>query len=356
VILSIGIPLDYAFAAVEQTMTRNLILIGVVTLLALLAAWFFGDVFVGRPIAHLVKTTQSLAAGDFSARTNAAYGRGEFGALNRSVDDMAQALSDRDAERRQAEAAIRDYAENLERSNRDLMDFANIASHDLQEPLRKISTFSDILLIRYSGTLDRQGKDYLHRIHASTRRMQSFIIDLLTFSRISTKTKPPEKVNLNEIIHQVLGDLEIQIAESDAKVNVGDLPLVYADPVQMNQLFLNLISNSLKFKKPETPVVIQVSGEVKYKQPMIEGDGKVDFCEVRISDNGIGFDEKYLDRIFQPFQRLHPNEYEGTGMGLAICRKIIERHGGIIEAHSKPDQGALFITRLPIQHTEGSNP
>lgn len=356
VILSIGIPLDYAFAAVQQTMTRNLILIGAVTLLALMAAWFFGDVFVGRPIDNLVKTTRSLAAGDLNARTNAVYSQGEFGTLNRSVDDMAQALADRDTERRHAEAAIREYAENLERSNRDLMDFANIASHDLQEPLRKISTFSDILLIRYSEKLDRQGKDYLHRIHASTRRMQSFIIDLLTFSRISTKTQPPEKVNLNETVQQVLGDLEVKISESNATVNVGDLPNVFADPVQMDQLFLNLISNSIKFKKSNIPVIINISGEMIYQQPMINGDGKKDFCEVRVSDNGIGFDEKYLDRIFQPFQRLRPNEYEGTGMGLAICRKIVERHGGILEAHSKPDEGAIFITRIPIPKNEGSNP
>ena len=357
VFATLGIPLDYAFAEVEQSMWRNLILIGAVALLAILAAWFFGEVFVVRQINELVETTQSLAGGDLSVRTNGAYTQGEFGILNQSIDEMAEALAKREMEREQAEAAIREYAASLERSNRDLMDFANITSHDLQEPLRKISTFTDMLLTRHAENLDEQGKDYLQRIRYSARRLQTLIIDLLTYSRISTKTQPTERVDLSAILNQVLTDLELQIEQTNATVKICDTPLIYADPVQMHQLFLNLISNSLKFHKHGQPPVVEISGEIKYNQAVMDnnGDAKSALYEIKVTDNSIGFDVKYLDRIFQPFQRLHQqDEYEGTGMGLAICRKIVERHGGSITAQSKPGHGSTFIIEIPVHKNEGN--
>jgi signal transduction histidine kinase len=357
VFVTLGIPIDYAFAEVEQTMWRSLLLISSVALLAILAAWFFGEVFVVRQINQLVETTQRLASGDLSVRTNAEYTQGEFGILNQSIDEMAEALAKREEEQIKAEAAIREYAANLERSNRDLMDFANITSHDLQEPLRKISTFTDMLLTRHAGNLDEKGKDYLQRIRNSARRLQSLIIDLLAFSRISTKTQPTEQVDIGAILNQVLTDLELQIEQTNATVNVCDTPLIYADPVQMHQLFLNLISNSLKFHDPDTSPVVEVSGALKTNQILSENDGEANttLYEIRVTDNGIGFNEKYLDRIFQPFQRLHQrDDYEGTGMGLAICRKIVERHGGNITAHSKPGQGATFIVEIPVQKNGGT--
>jgi light-regulated signal transduction histidine kinase (bacteriophytochrome) len=354
VFVTLGIPIEYAFAEVEQSMWRSLILIGFVALLAILAALFFGETFVVRQINQLVETTQNLARGDLSVRTNATYTEGEFGILNQSIDEMAEALAKREMEREQAEAAIREYAESLERSNRDLMDFANITSHDLQEPLRKISTFTDMLLTRHGENLDDQGKDYLLRIRNSARRLQSLIIDLLTFSRISTKTQPTEEVDLGSIMKQVLTDLELQIEQSNATIDICDTPLIHADPVQMHQLFLNLISNSLKFHKSDTSPAIEVSGGLKLKSAG-NGNSTLEFYEIQVSDNGIGFDEKYLDRIFQPFQRLHQqDQYEGTGMGLAICRKIVERHGGSITAHSKPGHGATFIVEIPVQKNEGN--
>ncbi len=348
VFISLGIPTSYAFAEVEQTMWRNLILIGAVTLLALFAAWVLGEAFVTRQIRSLVETTRRLAKGELSARTTLASEQGEFGVLAHSIDEMAEALASREIERKQAEEAIREYAENLERSNRDLMDFANITSHDLQEPLRKISTFTDMLLMRYAESLDDQGNDYLHRIRASAKRMQTLIIDLLTFSRISTKSQPLDEVDLNIILDQVLNDLDLKIEESNAVINIDKLSTLYADPVQMHQLFFNLIGNSLKFSKPYNPATINILGNLKL---FPTNDGTyAEFYEIKVSDEGIGFDEKYLDRIFQPFQRLHSqNEYEGNGMGLAICRKIVERHQGDITAESKPGQGATFIVRLPVQ-------
>ena len=353
VFISLGIPTSFAFADVEETMQQNLILIGAVTLLALFAAWFLGEVFVTRQIRNLVETTQRISTGDLTARTDIAGSGGEFGILAQSINEMAESLANREVGRKQAEEAIREYAANLERSNRDLMDFANITSHDLQEPLRKISTFTDMLLMRYAENLDAQGSDYLHRIRASAKRMQTLIIDLLTFSRISTKSQPFNKVNLNSILDQVLKDLDLKIEENEAVINIDQLSLVDADPLQMHQLFFNLIGNSLKFKKLDSPGKIDISGKLKLLQR--DDSTFAEFYEIRVSDNGIGFDEKYLDRIFQPFQRLHNQlEYEGNGMGLAICRKIVERHEGEITAESKPGQGAVFIVRLPVLNHGGT--
>jgi len=357
VFIMLGIPTSYAFADVERTTIRNLVLIGGVALFALLAALFLSEAFVVRQINQLVSTTQRLANGDLSARTPGGYDLGEFGVLNQAVDEMAQALSTREDERKQAEEEIREYASSLERSNRDLMDFANIASHDLQEPLRKISTFSDLLLIRHAEDLDLQGQNYLERIRSAANRMQNLIIDLLTFSRISTKAQPIDLVDLNEILDQVLNDLEIQIELSEATINSGELIEIYADPVQMQQLFLNLISNSLKFRKENLPVVVDIVGELKPVPNPDYADGDPRYYQISISDNGIGFNQKYVDRIFQPFQRLHAREqYHGTGMGLAICRKIVERHGGGITAQSEPGVGTTFIVTLPIYPKEGNSP
>ncbi len=356
VFISLGIPVDYAFAEVNHTLTRNLVLVGSLTVLLLVSAWFLGDWVVMRPIKVLVDTTQKLAAGDLSVRVDSDYDSGEFAVLVNSIDEMAEALSQREAEREAAASAIQAYAEDLERSNRDLLDFANIASHDLQEPLRKIATFSDMLHIRYGDSLDERARDYLERIQASAKRMQGFIIALLSYSRLSTQVKAKEIVDLNEVVRNVLNDLDIQIEQSKAEIQVSKLPLVKADQVQMHQLFLNLINNSLKFRKPESPVKIEVLGKTvvgaRSEQMGISFDSG--YFEISFSDNGIGFDEKYLDRMYQPFQRLHRfDKYEGTGMGLAICRKIIERHDGEIEAHSSPGKGATFIVRLPIINSSG---
>jgi signal transduction histidine kinase len=346
-------PTSYAFANTNQTTMRNLMWIGIAILAALVAAWFFGGEFVYRHIDELVDTTQRLANGDLSARTTGDYEQGEFGVLNRAVDEMAESLARREVERKQAVDAIREYAASLERSNRDLMDFANIASHDLQEPLRKISTFSDMLSVRYAGDLDEKGNEYLNRIRVSARHLQALIMDLLTYSRISTKSQPHEKVDLIPIIEQVLIDFELRIEEIGAEIRIDELPLVQADPLQMRQLYYNLIGNSLKFIKPDQKVVIEVSGDL-VKHPSGEGKNE-NWYELRVSDNGVGFDEKYLDRIFQPFQRLHnPAAYEGNGMGLAICRKIVERHGGEITAKSIPGQGSVFIVRLPVLNGKGN--
>jgi PAS domain S-box-containing protein len=262
------------------------------------------------------------------------------------VTNLEKIVAERTAALSRSEAKHRAYAVELEQSNQQLQDFAYIASHDLQEPLRKIHAFSDRLKSRYNAALDERGLDYLARIQQAVIRMQTLIQDLLTFSRVTTKAQPFVRVDLNKIILEVLSDLEMRIDEVKGQVRLGKLPTIEADPTQIRQLFQNLISNALKFHRPGHAPVVNIESH----------EGGPEGCiQVLIADNGIGFDEKYIDRIFGVFQRLHgQSEYEGTGIGLAICRKIVERHQGNITASSAPDQGAVFVVTLPLKQTENN--
>jgi signal transduction histidine kinase len=235
----------------------------------------------------------------------------------------------------------------LEQSNRELQDFASVASHDLQEPLRKIQAFGDRLRKRFAAQLGPDGQDYLDRMHSAASRMATLISDLLTFSRVTTKAQPFAPVDLSQVASGVLADLETRVESSDGRVEVEHpLPTVEADALQMRQLFQNLIANGLKFRRPDVPPVVRVSAAIL---PPQNGSGPM--CEIRVADNGIGFDEKYLDRIFNVFQRLHGrNEYEGTGIGLAVVRKIAERHGGRVTAHAHEGEGATFVITIPVSH------
>lgn len=242
----------------------------------------------------------------------------------------------------------------LERSNRELQDFAFVASHDLQEPLRKIQAFGDRLRTVQGPKFDAQGRDYLDRMSGAAERMHTLINDLLSYSRVTTKAQPFEPTDLNTVVEGVLGDLETRVEDSLGTVSVGKLPTIDADAVQMRQLFQNLIANALKFARRDTPPVVEISSEVYQGEvPSIGRSMPEQLVRISVSDNGIGFDEKYLDRIFTPFQRLHGrNEYEGTGIGLAVCRKIVERHGGSLRAESTPGKGSTFIVILPVVQKE----
>jgi signal transduction histidine kinase len=251
------------------------------------------------------------------------------------------------SERRRAEQSAHELAANLQRSNQELERFASVASHDLQEPLRKIQAFGDRLLIKRSDALGDQGRDYLGRMLNSAERMRRLIDDLLAFSRVSTKGTTFVTVDLNTMTREVLGDLEARIQDTNAQVEVGELPPILADPLQIRQLLQNLIGNALKFRRPDAAPKVKVEGKIIAEGPAVNGQ-PWKLCELRVSDNGIGFEETYLDRIFEVFQRLHGRaEYEGTGMGLAICRRIAERHGGSITASSTPGVGSTFVVRLP---------
>ncbi len=251
-------------------------------------------------------------------------------------------------ERKEAEQRVEAFAAELQRSNRELEQFASVASHDLQEPLRKIQAFGDRLQAKCGEMLNEQGREYLERMRSAAARMSTLINDLLVFSRVTTKAQPFAAVDLAAEARQVVSDLEARIQQAGGWVEIGSLPTIYADPMQMRQLLQNLIGNGLKFHRPQEPPVVRVEGRL-LDGPNGEGPTAPLF-ELTVRDNGIGFEEKYLDRIFQLFQRLHSrSEYEGTGIGLAICRKIIERHGGTITARSAPGQGATFLVTLPVR-------
>lgn len=246
----------------------------------------------------------------------------------------------------------------LQQSNRELQDFAYVASHDLQEPLRKVQAFGDRLQKKFANQLSEEGSDYIYRMRDAAMRMQRLINDLLTFSRVTSKAQPFGQVDVKKIADEVVSDLEVRIEQTNATVEIGELPTIDADAFQIRQLLQNLIGNALKFQRPdETPVIKiyaetpeQTGGSFSFEGEQIETVGNSDqTCTIVVEDNGIGFDEKYLEKIFTVFQRLHGRtEYEGSGIGLAVCRKIVERHNGSITARSAPDKGATFLVTLPI--------
>ena len=253
--------------------------------------------------------------------------------------------------RKEAEERLRLAAEQLRRSNLDLQDFASIASHDLQEPLRKIQAFGDRLKMKCSPVLGDNGRDYLERMQDAARRMQILLHDLLTLSRVTSKAQPFEAVDLRKVVADVVSNLEVRIEQTGAQVEIGRLPIIDADAAQMRQLFQNLISNALKFQREGTKPEVIISAKLLDNAESLAGAMPGEqICQIMVRDNGIGFDEKYLDRIFQVFQRLHSrSEYEGTGIGLAVCRKIADRHGGTISAKSAEGEGATFIVTLPVK-------
>jgi signal transduction histidine kinase len=260
-------------------------------------------------------------------------------------------------ERHRTEQALQTFAAQLQRSNRELQDFAYTASHDLQEPLRKILTFGDRLKVKCGETLAEQGRDYLERMQNAAQRMQTLINDLLAFSRVTTKAQPFVPVDLAQVACEVVTDLEIRLEQTGGRVAIDTLPIIEADPLQMRQLFQNLLSNALKFHQQGVAPVVTIQGHILQSADWhLAGSAPVgELCQITVADNGIGFDEKYLDRIFNVFQRLHSRSaYEGSGVGLAVCRKIVERHSGSITARSSPGQGTTFLVTLPMTPPKGA--
>jgi signal transduction histidine kinase len=276
---------------------------------------------------------------------------------NKILEGQMDEIESQIAARQLAEATLQQKMEQLARSNAELEQFAYVASHDLQEPLRKIEAFGDRLKTKCSKDLSDRGVEYIDRMQNAAGRMRILIQDLLEFSRVATKSQPFSTVNLKEVVAGVLSDLETRIDETQSAIHVGELPILDADPLQMRQLFQNLLGNAMKFRRIEEPLKI----EIKSKSLQItESNGQpkgMDVCQITVTDNGIGFEQKYTDRIFRVFQRLHSrSDYDGTGIGLAVCTKIVERHSGSITAESTPGQGATFIVTLPFQQSVIGNP
>jgi signal transduction histidine kinase len=265
-----------------------------------------------------------------------------FLALLRRVMAANDKLTDSNAHLQSTNALLRHAAE-LSRSNAELEQFASIASHDLQEPLRKVQTFAAQITATESDRLSEQGQDFLRRMSDAAGRMRALIDDLLMFSRVSTKARPFTAVDLSETVAYVLTDLEVALEESGAQLTIEELPTIEAEPMQMRQLLQNLLGNALKFRRDGVMPEITVRATV--------ADG---IAELTIADNGLGFDAQFATRIFRAFERLHgTSAYPGTGIGLALCRKIVERHHGTITADGHENEGATFTIRLPLQQPAG---
>ena len=300
---------------------------------------------------HVVELREDRLGGDFLVSTTPL--RDEHGLMigtvhvarditerKRMEDELRKSRDELDLRVQERTSELKTYTAKLEQSNQALREFASIASHDMKEPLRKVIAFGNLLRQKHKDSFDRTGSDYLNRMLDATQRMQSLLTSLFEYSKVTMNPEPFRQMNLNDIIREVLSDLEVKIAKTGGEVQVGELPSIAADPAQMRQLFQNLIGNALKFHKPGEKPIVQV-------RSVSNTDSG---CQIIVEDNGIGFDEQYLERIFAPFQRLHgkSSHYEGTGMGLAICKKIVERHGGSITAKSTPGVGASFIIQLPM--------
>ena len=241
-------------------------------------------------------------------------------------------------ERKLMEQSLQDRTESLERSNKELEQFAYVASHDLQEPLRMVASYTQLLSRRYKGKLDSDADDFINYAVDGANRMQMLINDLLHYSRVGTRGKEFVITEFDAVLNKTLGDLKKAVEESGAKVNISPLPSLMVDGGQIGQLFQNLISNAIKFRGSEPPQ-IHISAE-KNKNEWI----------FSVRDNGIGIDSQYSNRIFEIFQRLHnKEEYPGSGIGLAICKKIVERHGGNIWIESEPAKGTIFYFTIPVQ-------
>lgn len=253
----------------------------------------------------------------------------------------------------QHEKKLEDNIRELNRSNRELEEFAYVASHDLQEPLRKLSTFTERLADRCAGKLNEEGMVYIDRILAATDNMRVLIDNLLEFSRVTRSQTPFGPVDLNEILSNTRNDFELNIEETGAQILNDPLPVISGIGPQLQQLFNNLLSNAIKFHRPGSKprVDVSVKGLSQNAKLSLHLPARKKYFKIEVQDNGIGFEQEYAERIFQIFQRLHGKvEFPGSGVGLAICKKITENHGGLIYATGKPEQGAVFTIILPETH------
>jgi signal transduction histidine kinase len=272
--------------------------------------------------------------------------------INKSLEREIAERKNSEEKVKQLNRKLLENIANLESANKDLERFAFMASHDLQEPLRKIRMFSDRLLTRSKNVHEEDAK-MVNRIQQAAERMQVLIVDILSFSKVSNDKSAFVESDLNAVIKDVLTEMEDEINSNNATISVQPLPSLHVRPTLMRPLFQNLISNALKYRKKDELVNIDIRSEVSFRISDRDKNLVNKYCRIFIKDNGIGFDQKYADEIFGMFRRLHHNgEYSGTGVGLALCKKIAELHHGFISARSKINEGSTFIVSFPIKHEE----
>ena len=339
---SVSLPRSTGYAAANAELQRNLIVLAVVSVLALSGTYFMSDKLIVSPVRRLIAMTRRVTAGDLQARSDI-HGSGEIDSLGRSLNEMTEALEVRNHQREDAESRLREANERLQRSiaelkrsNTDLEQFAYVASHDLQEPLRMVSSYTQLLAQRYRDQLDADANDFIDFAVDGAHRMQALIDDLLEFSRVGTKGMPFDAVDMNEVVQRVERDLQLRLEETNGTLTYDTLPPVQGDEIQLQQLLQNLVTNSLKFRG-DAPPRVHVSAS--------EHEGGWRF---EVQDNGIGIPPEQADRIFVIFQRLHSRErYTGNGIGLSIGKRIVERHSGSIWVEPRPEGGSVFCFTLP---------
>lgn len=354
--MALSIPSDLLLKDIRETV-RFILLVFLASMIGALALAASISRFLSRPIVELAFAAERLAKGDLSSQVNI-HASGEVKMLvesfNRMTEDLRRLMSKEreladaatasaEAERSRARELERlkeqliEKAQELERSNYDLQQFAYVASHDLQEPLRMVASYMQLLERRYQSKLDTEAKEFIAYAVGGVTRMRTLINDLLEYSRVGTRGKAFERMDSSAIVDQALANLQVSIGEAGAVVTHEDLPSIMGDSLQLSQVFQNLIGNAIKYRRKELSPAIHISAAHEDHAWVFS-----------VRDNGIGIEPQYADRVFVIFQRLHTTvEYPGTGIGLAICKKIIERHGGRIWVESNPGQGATFRFTIP---------
>jgi len=335
-VLYVGIPLSEAYAEAQAMLRAQILWLILVGVIGLGAAWAMGSHLLIRPITALMEASEAIGRGESSTRLTESPRVSELKRLGKAFNTMADELEER-------ERGLVRLTDDLRNSNRDLEQFAYIASHDLQEPLRKVISFADLLTKRYAGQLDETGQRYIHYMVDGARRMSQLITHLLAYSRIGTRGKMFEPMALGEALDIALDNLQLTLEQTGAVVHRPEsLPTVTADIAQIGQLFQNLIGNALKYRNEE------VAPEVTISAKRLD-----DAWEIAVADNGIGIAPQHFDRVFRMFQRLHTaKEHPGSGIGLSFCKRIIERHGGRIWVESEEGKGSTFFFTLPDRKEE----
>ncbi len=359
--VSVGVSKKEAYAPFRKQIRDQLLMMAGIASLALAAAWRLGRSGIVHPTRHLAGVARALSAGQLDVRST--LRGGEFGEIGTAFNQMAEALARRIAELNAVQEDLRRAQDELElrveertedarralaelhRSNQELEQFAYMVSHDLQEPLRMVASYTQLLERRYRDQLDSTAHEFIGYAVEGAQRMQGFIQDILEYSRVGTHGRPFERLHVGRLVRQALENLRVAIEEKGAQVVCGEMPELDADPVQLGQLFQNLIGNALKFSGA-APVRIEIGA--------VWREGMWEFV---VRDNGIGIAAADLERIFVIFQRLHTRqEYHGSGIGLAVCKRIVERHGGRIWVESQPGKGSSFYFTLPERQENRVSP